>query len=199
MTAPQGFNTFADPWTVASQPGAMGQAGREVRTDLAKFVSLLFFNLSNSPSHPIPSHPISSHLAITTTITSSCTQSPILSADLVESPEDFHIHIDLPGVENLNVEVRSFCSLLHLFCCSFYVLPYSMSCSILCPAPFYVLLHSVSCSVLCPAPFYVLLHSMSCSVLCPAPFYVLLRSMLCSILCPAQFYSLLLYSILFHF
>lgn len=31
--------------------------------------------------------------------------SPILSADLIESDTDYHVHADLPGVEDLNIEI----------------------------------------------------------------------------------------------
>ena len=31
--------------------------------------------------------------------------SPILSADLIESDSDYHVHADLPGVEDLNIEI----------------------------------------------------------------------------------------------
>ena len=31
--------------------------------------------------------------------------STLLSADLIESPSDYHVHADLPGVEDLNIEI----------------------------------------------------------------------------------------------
>lgn len=30
---------------------------------------------------------------------------PLMSADLIESENDFHVHVDLPGVENLEISV----------------------------------------------------------------------------------------------
>ena len=35
------------------------------------------------------------------------TLTPLMSADLIESPTDFHVHVDMPGVENLEVNNAS--------------------------------------------------------------------------------------------
>ena len=103
----------------AARSNGAGWKGSPIRHgEIRKFIISQSQLISSSLVSSHHSSHLISRLVSSTIISSLARQSPILSADLVEGPNDFHIHVDLPGVENLNVEVRSSCSTLcsMLFC-----------------------------------------------------------------------------------
>lgn len=64
-----------------------------------------FFDGLMSPWEPLSFGFPFTHSLVPATSTSFKQLTPILSADLVESETDFHIHVDLPGVDKEDLDI----------------------------------------------------------------------------------------------